>query len=196
MSNRKDIRLVCEDEALHTFVYNCISQLGMPHLTHRVTSDIASCKKRGGNRTDAINWVLNEELPAWKSVLTFKKAVLIIAIDADEDSIEELRAKFPIPSKNSDLFVTVIPKRNIQTWVALGKAIAKRDQASLPNENADYKKTSTKTKACAKKAAETLIPEFIQPSGSWENAQVWQTFHDQMSALRAALKHLKDNSHD
>lgn len=196
MSNLKDIRLVCEDEALHTFVYNCISQLGMPYLTHRVKSDIASCKKRGGNRTDAINRVLNEELPAWKSLLTFKKAVLIIAIDADEDSIEELRAKFPTPSKNSDFFVTVIPKRNIQTWVALGKAIAKRDQASLPNENDDYKKTSTKTKACAKKAAKTLISEFIQPSGSWENTSVWQTFHDQMSALKAALKYLDDNSQD
>ena len=195
MGNSKEIVLICEDNAHSVFVYACLRELRVRNLTSRFFPKIAACQHHGGNREDAIH-MLHVEFSDWEHRLASKKIVLIIAIDADEDSIEQLCTRFPTPSKNSDLFVTVIPKRNIQTWVALGKAIAKRDQASLPNENDDYKKTSTKTKACAKKAAKTLISEFIQPSGSWENTSVWQTFHDQMSALKAALKHLKDNSRD
>ena len=133
----------------------------------------------------------NNEYDEWQRRNASRKVLLIAVIDADSDEISVAlqRLNPPKDSMCADRFVALIPKRNIQTWVVL----AESGSGSEPNENDDYKASSTrdedKARASAKKLTALFNERIRAPSadiGISDNP-AWQTFWAQMGVLRQAL---------
>lgn len=185
MAGSKDVVLVCEDTAHKAFVYSCLSKLGVEDLKWHVVSYVASLKRHGGNRDDVIERLNRTEFDSWESRCARHKVLLVAVIDADGDSLTAARSLLPTSTLYGDLFAVVIPRRNIQTWVELSRDGA---SATSPDEEADYKRTATKSDKSAKNAAKMLLSWYqdAPPDAIAENP-VWKTFAKQMSELKQAI---------
>lgn len=186
MGNCKDIILVCEDTAHQSFVRMCLTQFNVKNLNWHLEGYVASRQRRqDGNRDEAMSRLSTVEFPAWQKRLGRHKTLLIAVLDADDESQDELRRKLPVDS--SPLYVVVIPKRNIQTWVQLADVVDGNDQ-NWPDETIDYKKTSNQSDKRAREAAEVLMKKFNRCDQEPENDnEVWKIFKEQMKVLKKGL---------
>lgn len=192
MGNAKDILLVCEDDAHRVFVYQCMKTLGVRDLKWHFYDYTASrVRASHGNRAEVIER-LDKEYCGWQQRNAKCKVALIAVVDADLDEIETVKQSLCAArgaGKYESLFTCLIPKRNIQTWVAL----AESGTQNVPNENDDYKTTRTGCDDRAREAAKKLTKLFVEKLAypdkiiAIEGNPAWQTFFAQMSVLREVL---------
>jgi len=135
--------LLCEDDPQEQMVRRYLDRCGFRTQEPTLRVRNASRAVHGGN----VGWVLRE-FPKEMQVCRKRHAVhartlLIVVVDADENSVVERRSQ--LETNAGDPMVALIPKRHIETWVrsALGEAV---------NEIDSYKKPAAK-KADIKTAA-------------------------------------------
>ena len=192
MGCSKDILVVCEDDAQRAFVRQCIKSLGVADLKwHWHDYTASNVRAKHGNRAEVIERLVNNEYDEWQRRNAVRKVLLIAVVDADDDDIEVARRLLKVPqcAISGRLFVSLIPKRNMQTWVEL----AESGSQSEPNEADDYKTTSNKSDSRARDAAKALMSLFLRSltTPDFKNHvadnPVWQTFSMQIRSLRSAL---------
>lgn len=188
MGTTKKIILVCEDVQHEAFLIACMKELGVRSLHHVLSKWTASREEQGGNIASVINRVCQFEFDAWRKVCEYRKTLLVVVADADaEKTIAERTADFPSAGNDdhSVLYVVVVPKRNIETWVRLGLDMRK---SNLVDAVVDYKdKTTTASGAC-KKASRNLIKCLESPNAELIGNPVWNAFAEVMRKLRAGIK--------
>lgn len=193
MGNAKDILLVCEDDAHRVFVYQCMKTLGVRDLKWHFYDYTASrVRASHGNRSEVIERI-GKEYSGWQQRNAKCKVALIAVVDADLDEIETVKQSLCAArgvGKYESLFTCLIPKRNIQTWVAL----AESGTQNVPNEKDDYKTTRTESddraREAAKKLTKLFMEKLVEPDKSIpvEENPAWRTFFMQLSNLRDVLK--------
>lgn len=194
MGCARDIIVVCEDRAHRAFVRQCLKSLGVRNLEWHWQDYTASIKRaEHGNRSEVISRLENNEYGEWLRRNSRTMTLLIAVIDADGDDINVARRKLKVPQNTNvenNLFVAVIPKRNIQTWVEL----ANSNSPGTTDDCTDYKTNVNKTEECAKYAARRLMERFnsqiTNPGAnlSLQGNVVWLAFRSQMNQLRVALQ--------
>lgn len=192
MGTAKDILVVCEDGAHRAFVRQCLKSLGVKDLKwHWYDYTASKVRTKHGNRAEVIERLANNEYDEWKRRNASRKVLLIAVIDADGDEIGVALQRLNPPKDGTcaDRFVALIPKRNIQTWVVL----AESGSGSEPNENDDYKTSSTKDEDRARVSARKLTALFNERRrdpgadiGISDNP-AWHTFWAQMETLHRTL---------
>lgn len=191
MGCMKNIVLVCEDVAHRNFVTACLKELGVRQLNHKLAQWVASTELVGGNLTSVIDRVNDTEFPNWKVKCKSTKVLLVVVVDADADAILKRRQDFPDDSSsNADLFVVVIPRRNIETWVRLGRGLGK---PGLVDDTTDYKAKSTQS---SKKVKEAVVQLFAvlnaaKTPAALSGHPVWTAFESAMADLRKGIKALE-----
>lgn len=190
----KDILLVCEDDAHNAFVYQCMKTMGVKNLKWHIDKYTASrVRAHHGNRAEVIDRLKDTEYCAWRQRNAKCKVLLVAVIDADEDEINCAKQSLGASDWMADyshLFVHIIPKRNIQTWVKLAESCS----SDVPNESEDYKTTGIRSAAKSRDAAKKLTKIFMDKIANngvnipFEANPVWMTFFTQMEELRKALK--------
>lgn len=187
MGVTRKIVLLCEDQQQETFLTTCMKELGASFLHRHIVKWIASKEELGGNVESVINRVNNYEFRSWQAICAKRKLLLVVVADADEgQSVVERAAEFPAAGANDDnkLYVVIVPKRNIETWIALGLNL--KNCAAI-NEDTDYKGSKTTARGAGKKAAKVLTEQLDSPDRKVANNQVWTTFADAMERLRVGI---------
>ncbi len=125
---------------------------------------IASERAHGGN----VHWVLREfprQSKACRQRSTRARTLLIVVIDADDNTIEErcrqlnnaLQHDGLEPLGSSDPLAVLIPKRHIETWIRAATV-------GGVNENDDYKKPSPTGEVYVKQRSEYTHGQGTAPS--------------------------------
>ena len=187
MGVTRKIILVCEDQQQEIFLTTCMKELGVASLHRHIVKWIASKEELGGNVKSVINRVNDFEFKSWQAVCAIRKSLLVVVADADEiKSVGERMAEFPVAGIGDDnsLYVVIVPKRNIETWVALGLSLK---NCMAINEDADYKDSKTTACGAGKRAAKVLVGQLGAPNRKVANNQVWNTFADAMERLRVGI---------
>ena len=184
----KKIVLACEDAQQSSFISECLKQLGAKKWKRDLYPWIAAREEPNGNVDSVIKRVTDVEFPAWQSRCPSCTTLLVVVADADTKSIPDRTACFPMCGNSpwGNLYVIVVPKRNIETWVILSSG-------TNVDESTDYKNRKTTAPDIAKKAASQLMEWFRHPNSlpsSLSNHPVWKTFHDAMERLRTGLHHV------
>ncbi len=188
MGATKKIVLACEDAQQNSFVSECLKKLGAKKMKRDLYSWIAAREEPNGNVDSVIKRVTDVEFPAWQRRCPSCATLLVVVADADTKSIPDRVARFPSRenSPSSNLYVIIVPKRNIETWVVLSNG-------TEVDEITDYKNSRTTASNVAKDAASQLMEWFLHahllPS-SLANHPVWRTFHDAMEHLRTGLRRM------
>lgn len=187
MGCEKRIVLVCEDTAHRDFIFACLRKLGVKNLRHIVDDWVASERFQGGNVQTVINHFNQTEYKAWQRRVSYKKVLLIVVADADDQTVEKRRQAFRTEGVAA-LCVVMIPKRNIQTWVHLGLNASTK----LTNEEEDYKKCSTtRAPQRIKKSVNSLFSWFQSSDAGLAHASpAWQTFAQAFQALTDGYQEL------
>lgn len=141
MSNRvSEVVLLCEDDPQEQLVRRYLVQCGFRTLEPTLRVKKASREVYGGN----IGWVLREfprEMEVCRRRHTVNaKTLLIVVVDADQNSVVDRRAQFQ--TNAGDPVVALIPKRHIETWIrsSLGQAVNEIDSyKNPPPKRADIK---------------------------------------------------------
>lgn len=191
MGCMKNIVLVCEDVAHRNFVTACLKELGVRQLNHKLAAWVAGTELVGGNVDSVIERVKTLEFPNWEVRCKSTKVLLVVVADADADTIAKRRLDFPVSTSNrADLFVVVIPRRNIETWVRLGRGLGK---PSLVNDTCDYKSKSTQNSKKVKDAVAQLfaVLNAAKIPASLSGHAVWAAFEAAMSDLSKGIKALE-----
>ena len=187
MGVTRKIILVCEDQQQETFLSVCMKGLGVSSLHRHIVKWTASKEELGGNVNSVINRVNDFEFKSWQAVCQVRKTLLVVVADADEEkSVAERMADFPTADVKDDkrLYVVVVPKRNIETWIALGLNL--KNVTSI-NEETDYKGPKMTAHGASRSAAKILTGILGSPDAKVANNQVWHTFADTMSRLRTGI---------
>ena len=164
-----------------------MKELGASSLHRHIVKWIASKEEPGGNVESVINRVNSFEFRSWQAICAIRKSLLIVVADADEGkSVVERTTDFPVAGDNDEkkLYVVIVPKRNIETWIALGLNL--KNSAAI-NETTDYKDSTTTARGAGKKAAKVLTDQLDSPNRKLVNNQVWSTFADAMARLRTGI---------
>lgn len=189
MGCMKNIVLVCEDVAHRNFITFALKELGVENLNHRLDAWVASTELIGGNLTSVISRVKEVEFDSWQAECKKHKVLLIVVADADAASHEERREDFPLSSECAELFVVVIPKRNIETWVKMGLA----NSRTTVDAETDYKTNETLNPKNVKKAVKHLV-SIVDSANAIEeaivSADVWDAFLAAMHGIRKGLRAL------
>lgn len=186
MGVTKKIVLACEDAQQSSFVSECLKKLGAKKLKRDLYPWIAAREEPNGNVDSVIKHVTDVEFPAWKSRCPSCTTLLVVVADADTKSIPARMDCFP-PRGDSpwgNLYVIVVPKRNIETWVVLSNG-------TEVDETTDYKNSRTTASDVAKNAASRLLDWFLHANLlplSLSDNPVWGTFRDAMEDLRTGLR--------
>jgi hypothetical protein len=136
--------LLCEDDPQEQMVRRYLDRCGLRTLEPTLRVRNASREVYGGN----IGWVLREfpgEMEACrKRHAAHAKTLLIVVIDADENTVVDRRAQ--LETNAGDPAVALIPKRHIETWIrsALGQTVNEIDSYKNPAP----KKADVRTAAC------------------------------------------------
>lgn len=187
MGVTRKIVLVCEDQQQEMFLTTCMKELGVSSLHRHIAKWIASKEELGGNVESVINRVNDFEFRSWQAICTTRKSLLVVVADADEGkSVGERTAEFPVAGADDDkkLYVVIVPKRNIETWIALGLNLK---NCMAINEDTDYKDSKTTARGAGKKAAKALTEQLGSPDRKVASNQVWRTFADAMERLRVGI---------
>lgn len=119
MANGKNIVLLCEDNPQEQFVAECLSRFGAQNLKRRLHHINARREVHGGN-VGFVERRAITEVDAWRKRNHKTKTLLVVVADADACfSRKERRERLPSDNE-SELYVVVVPKRNIETWIKLG----------------------------------------------------------------------------
>lgn len=190
MGATKKIVLACEDAQQSSFISECLKKLGAKKLKRDLYPWIAAREEPSGNVDSVIQRVTDVEFPAWQSRCPACTTLLLVVADADTKSIPDRVACFPPIGTSSwrDLYVIIVPKRNIETWVVLSRGV-------MVDEATDYKNRQTTASDVAKNAAGQLMEWFLDthllPS-PLSSHPVWGTFRDAMEHLRIGLRRVYD----
>lgn len=186
MGATKKIVLACEDAQQSSFISECLKNLGAKKLKRDLYPWIAAREEPNGNVDTVIKRVTDVEFPAWQSRCPSCTTLLVVVADADMKSIPDRVACFPTCENSSlcNLYVIIVPKRNIETWVVLPNGME-------VDETTDYKNSRTTASDVAKNAASQLMKWFLHGNHlppPLANHPVWGTFCDAMERLRTGLR--------
>lgn len=185
MGATKKIVLACEDAQQSSFISECLRKLSAKKLKRDLYPWIAAREEPNGNVDSVIKHVKDVEFPAWQSRCPSCATLLVVVADADTKSIPDRVSCFPSRENSllSNLYVIIVPKRNIETWVVLSNGTG-------VDEITDYKNAKTTASDVAKNAASQLMEWFLHANrlpSSLANHPVWRTFHDAMECLKTGL---------
>ena len=187
MANGKRIVLLCEDKAHEQFVTGCLAAFGARNLKHNLYPITASIRETGGNVLSVEN-VAKIETDAWKTRNRKIKTLLVIVADADAKfTRSERRDRLPREGA-SDLFVTIIPKRNIETWIKLG--LDADPLSAAVSETANYKVREFTDPPSPKRAAKRLCDLLVTSFGKIPPRGVLADCFTDLTALRKGIRAL------
>lgn len=107
--NRYSWILLCEDKAHYHFVRGWLKKHGVRNINSYGELPIPDCAKA---------YVLREFTSALKKIramTSYRKVALVVLIDADDKSTQQILSKMPIQA--DDIVFFVIPKWSIETWI-------------------------------------------------------------------------------
>jgi uncharacterized protein YdiU (UPF0061 family) len=148
--------LLCEDEAHERFIKAFMKRCGLRTDPPYVKSLVASRMQHGGND----HWILNAfpvQLHACRQRQKKAETLLIVALDADDHTLEERRRQLldRVTAAGYDAFaaneraILLIPKRSVETWI---RAL----RGEQVTEDQDCKAWTKATKEEIRSAAQTL----------------------------------------
>lgn len=140
MSRASEYIILHEDKLHLVFVQYFLKKLGVHYRLIRAIP----CPKGKGSGEQHVRTRYPEELKAYRSRAVRARTVLIVVIDADSDSLEDhnreldnsARGNGVEPRTPQENVVHLIPKRNIETWLAY---LADPDSGGIDEEKSDYK---------------------------------------------------------
>lgn len=191
MPNAKNIILLCEDDAQEQFIVKCLERFGATNLKHRLVRINASREIHGGN----VGFVEERAVPetiAWEAKNRRTRTLLVIAADADATCSREQRRNRLPRIYNSALFVVIIPKRNIETWIKLGQE--PDPVKAILSDQLDYKSPDCSCAPAPRQAAEVLCDTLLRHGAFTSgNGVIFDCFSD-LTLLRNGVTAL--NSYD
>lgn len=128
--------LLCEDQEHERLVFAFLKRCGIRSPGRLVLPRIASELRSGGN----VGWVLEEfpkELRAFRNRQSKAKSLLIVVVDADNQSVTDRRNQLNDRAQQADLesakasesVAILVPKRHVETWIRflLGEYVTEVD---------------------------------------------------------------------
>ena len=133
MSERvSEMVLLCEDDPQEQMVRRYLDRCGFRTLEPTLRVRNASREVYGGNIGCVLREFPREMEACRKRHAVHAKTLLIVVVDADENTVVERRSQ--LRTNAGDPIVALIPKRHIETWIrsALGDAVNEKDSYKNP----------------------------------------------------------------
>lgn len=113
MSKASQIILLCEDKAHKVFIERFLKRGWDVH--HRAIRPIPYPQGKGSGKKHVLDSVAEQvNICRTRSAST----ILIVAVDADEKSVDQMEVSLGITRSTTEPIVYVIPKWHIETWLA------------------------------------------------------------------------------